>query len=83
MESPDERSRTRLTRAHVDACPSCTLWHAYCTHTDSTGTGDNKAGKKEEVVRLVETLGLGSFGNSIHKNYFAKWNTWVKEKSAG
>ena len=82
MESPDERSRTRLTRAHVDACPSCTLWHAYCTHTDRSGTGDNKGGKKEEVALLVETLALGSVGQSTQKNYLAKWNTCVKERKA-
>ena len=61
---------------------SLNSWHAYCTHTRLTGTGDNKGGKKEEVARLVETLALGSVGKSTQKNYLAKWNTWVKERKA-
>ena len=71
-----------MTRAHVDACPSSILWQTYCTHTDFTGAGDNKEGKKQEVARLVETLVLGSVGQSTQKNYLAKWNIRVKERKA-
>ena len=34
------------------------------------------------MARLVETLALGSVGQSTQKNYLAKWNTWVKERKA-
>ena len=53
--------------AHADACPSSNLWHACCTHTDSTRTGDIKKGKKGEVARMVGTLGLVSVGKSAQK----------------
>ena len=32
---------------------------------------------------MVEPLALGSVGKSTQKNFSAKWNTWVKERSAG
>ena len=84
MESRDERSRTRLTRAHVDACPSSTLWQTYCMLTDPTKKEDIKESKREEVARLVETLALGSVGKSTQKNYFAKLEFLGEgEKSAG
>ena len=38
------------------------------------------SGNKEEVARLVETLALGSVGESTQKNYLGKWNVWVKER---
>ena len=82
MESYDERRRTRLTRALVDVSPSSSLWHAYSTHTDLTGTGGNKEWKKKTVARLVETLALRSVGKGTQKTYLAKWNTWVKEREA-
>ena len=28
----------------------------------------------------METLALGSVGQCTHKNYLAKWNTWLKER---
>ena len=34
------------------------------------------------MARLVETLALGSVGQSTQKNYLAKWNTCVKERKA-
>ena len=80
MESREELRRTRLTHSHVDACPLSILWHAYCTRTDPTRTGDNKEEKKEEVARLEETLALGSVERSTQKTYLAKLNTWVKER---
>ena len=82
MQLYDERNRRRLTRSHVDACPSSTLQHTYSTTTDPTGTADIKEWEEEEVVRLVETLALGSAGKSTQKIYVAKWNTWVNERAA-
>ena len=40
--------------------------------------------RKEErgYARLVETLALGSVGQSTQKNYLEKWNTWIKEIKA-
>ena len=61
---------------------SFNIRHAYGTLTNFAGTGDNKGGKKDEVERLVETLALGSVGQSTQKNYLAKWNTWVAERKA-
>ena len=67
------------SRARYDAClvqlMACLLY----THV-LTGTGDNIGGNKEEVARLVETLALCSVGKTTQKNYFAKWNTWRKER---
>ena len=61
---------------------SFNIRHAYGTPTNFAGTGDNKGGKKDEVARSVETLALGSVGQSTQKNYLAKWNTWVAERKA-
>ena len=41
MQPLDEQSKTRLARAQDDACPSSTLWHAYCMHANPTGIGDD------------------------------------------
>ena len=59
------------------------FYYVYCSHTPlQQQGGDNKGGHKDEVGRLVETLALGSVGNSTRKNYLAKWNTWIKERQA-
>ena len=62
--------------------PSFNIRHEYGTPTNCAGTGNNKGGKKDEVARLVETLALGSVGQSTQKNYSSKWNTWVAERRA-
>ena len=64
------------------ACSSLNIRHTYGTPTDFAGKGDNKGEKKNKIARLVETLALGSVGQSSHKNYVAKWNTWVTERKA-
>ena len=38
------------------------------------------SGNKEDVARLVESLALGSVGESTQKSYLGKWNNWVKER---
>ena len=37
---------------------------------------------KKEGARLVETLALGSEGESTQKNYRSRWNVWVAERAA-
>ena len=37
---------------------------------------------KKEVARLVETLALGSVGESTQKNYLSRWKVWVAARAA-
>ena len=46
---------------------SFNIRHAYVAPTNFAGTVDNKGGKNDEVARSVETLALGSVGQSIQK----------------
>ena len=49
-----------------------------------TGSRQHKLEDKKEVARLVETLALGSVGESTQKNYKGEWNVWVSgRKSQG
>ena len=48
----------------------------------STGTGQHKSEDEKDVVSLVETLALGSVGESTQKNYLGKWNVCMAERKA-
>ena len=71
MESHEKWSRTRVTRADVNAYPSSILWHPCCTQTHPTATADNKAGKKKNFCFFMFFFPSGFRGTagSAHETH--------------
>ena len=54
-----------------------------CIRDSFAGTGDNKGGKKDEATLLVETLALGSVGQSTQKLLSEVEHLGSREKAHG